>query len=315
MAVQFLKHVALAIPEADCDKAEEFYTNFGLELRRRGDLMAFACKGSRYDAVILVPGANRKQLHHVAMGTDEGGLAWIKQRLALEEIPLLDAPECIDAHEISENRIWFRDPHGVLFQVAVCPPEKAPAPEPQFLINSPGHFNRVDVGALPPKSDIADVCPRKLGHALLFTPSISGSIRFLTDVLGMRLSDRSEDAVAFLHCQGGSDHHVLALGSSHDIGFHHASFMVGSPDDVGVGGQRMVDKGYGPSWGFGRHAIGSNFFHYIRDPWGSYAEYYADIDYIANSDTWEAQNWPIEDSLHTWGPNPPEDFVHNYEAG
>ncbi len=115
----------------------------------------------------------------------------------------------------------------------------------------------------------------------------------------MRLSDRSQSAVAFAHCRGGSDHHVLALAQSSGIGFHHASFMVGTPDEVGVGGQRMIEKGHVRGWGFGRHAIGSNFFHYVRDPWGSYAEYYADIDYIVDSDSWEPRNWPLEDSLHT----------------
>ena len=26
--------------------------------------------------------------------------------------------------------------------------------------------------------------------------------------------------------------------------------------------------------------LGSNYFHYVRDPWGSFAEYSCDIDYI-----------------------------------
>jgi|SRR5450631_1169368 hypothetical protein len=33
-------------------------------------------------------------------------------------------------------------------------------------------------------------------------------------------------------------------------------------------------------WGVGRHTIGSNFFHYIQDPWGSWFEYYSDMDFI-----------------------------------
>lgn len=76
----------------------------------------------------------------------------------------------------------------------------------------------------------------------------------------------------------------------------------------------MIDKGHAKGWGFGRHAIGSNFFHYIADPWGSYVEYYSDMDYIHDSAQWEAKNWPAEDALHSWGPNPPADFVYNYES-
>ncbi|GAB3114651.1 hypothetical protein G8770_09625 [Aestuariicella hydrocarbonica] len=309
MAVQFLKHIALEIAESDCDKAEVFYTAFGLELRRNSLHMGFACQGRQYDSLILIPGSDRKRLHHVAMGTDIAGLAAIEERLAAAGIEILSMIE-----GFNNGGLWFRNPHGLLFNVQVCERERDVTPEAPFLINSPGHYNRINAGAMPPKSELGEVVPRKLGHTLLFTPHLQESIDFLIDVLGMRLSDRSQDAVAFLHCQGGSDHHVIALAQSSAVGFHHASFMLATPDEVGVGGREMINKGYEKGWGFGRHAIGSNFFHYIQDPWGSFIEYYADIDYIGDSDNWEAQNWPLEDSLFTWGPNPPEDFVRNYES-
>ena len=308
MAVRFLKHVALAIPDADRDKAIKFYRDFGLEQHDGDGVVGFGCRGRRYDSLVLIPGAERKKIHHVAMGASAEGLAEVQRNVLTHGLELVDAP----AH-FANSGIWIRNPHGLLFHVEVCEEEGEVATEEPFLINSPGHYNRVNAGRLPPKSQIADVVPRKLGHALLFTPDVDESIDFLINVLGMRLSDRAQDVVAFLHCQGGSDHHVIALAKSAGIGFHHASFMVGTPDEVGLGGCRMIEKGHSKGWGFGRHAIGSNFFHYITDPWGSHAEYYSDLDYIADSDNWEASNWPLEDSLHTWGPNPAEDFVHNYE--
>jgi catechol 2,3-dioxygenase len=314
MAVKFLKHVALEIPAGDSDKAQAFYSAFGLQLRRSEPHLGFACKGRRYESLILIPGADKKRLHHVAMGTDAQGLEAIKANLKTAGIALLPASEGFGDDAAVREDIWFRNSHGLLFNIQVCEREAEVAPEDQFLINSPGHYNRINAGAMPPKSQLDDVAPRKLGHSLLFTPNLQESIDFLIDVLGMRLSDRSQDVVAFLHCQGGSDHHVIALAQSSAVGFHHASFMLASPDEVGLGGRQMIEKGYEKGWGFGRHAIGSNFFHYIQDPWGSYIEYYADIDYIGDSDSWEAQNWPLEDSLFTWGPNPPEDFVRNYEA-
>ena len=66
-------------------------------------------------------------------------------------------------------------------------------------------------------------------------------------------------------------------------------------------------------WGFGRHTIGSNFFHYIQDPWGSWFEYYSDMDYIDDFDLWKATNYDLRDSLASWGPPVPNDFVRNYE--
>ncbi len=60
--------------------------------------------------------------------------------------------------------------------------------------------------------------------------------------------------------------------------------------------------------------LGSNYFHYVRDPWGSYAEYSCDIDYIPLTQDWKDGDHPPEDSFFQWGPNPPEDFAHNYEV-
>lgn len=60
--------------------------------------------------------------------------------------------------------------------------------------------------------------------------------------------------------------------------------------------------------------LGSNYFHYVRDPWGSYSEYSADIDYIPVDCDWDAGDYPPEDSIYLWGPEIPADFVHNYEA-
>lgn len=308
MAVSFVKHVALEIPDADKDRAIAFYSDFGLEHKSSEGLESFCCRGRQYASIHLIPGASRKKLHHVAMGATAQGLAAVRDNVSAKGLDLIDGPK-----GFSSDGIWFRNPHGLLFHIEACPKEHDVAPEAPFLINSPGHYNRINAAVMPPKSQVADALPRKLGHVLLFTPDVDESIAFLSEVLGMRLSDRAQDIVAFVHCQGGSDHHVIALAKSAGIGFHHASFMLGTPDEVGLGGRRMIDKGHEQGWGFGRHAIGSNFFHYIRDPWGSYIEYYSDIDYIADSDSWEATDWPLEDSLHTWGPNPPEDMVHNYE--
>ena len=50
----------------------------------------------------------------------------------------------------------------------------------------------------------------------------------------------------------------------------------------------MLDKGFVKGWGLGRHVLGSNFFHYVQDPWGSFSEYSADIDYIPATCDWPA---------------------------
>jgi hypothetical protein len=47
----------------------------------------------------------------------------------------------------------------------------------------------------------------------------------------------------------------------------------------------------------GRHTIGSNFFHYNPDPWGSWTEWFSDIDQI--DDCWVAREWDVPP--HLWG--------------
>ena len=106
---------------------------------------------------------------------------------------------------------------------------------------------------------------------------------------------------------------MLAFAKSAGVGFHHASFQVGDPDEVGRNGRALLEMAARGDWGFGRHTIGSNFFHYIQDPWGSWFEYYSDMDHIDDWSLWTPTNYRMEDSLANWGPAPPKDFVHNYE--
>jgi catechol 2,3-dioxygenase len=51
----------------------------------------------------------------------------------------------------------------------------------------------------------------------------------------------------------------------------------------------------------------------VQDPWGSFAEYGADIDYIPAGMEWQGGDWPPEDSLYLWGPDVPPIFLANSE--
>lgn len=309
MSELFLKHVALNIPDADVQKATDFYQSFGLNVNPTPHAtIDISCDNIGYPSIRLHTGHSKKALNHVEMGATKAVLEKIQANMQQHYLEPVAAPNGCDT-----SGIWVKDPNGILFHIIEATDDYKVAPVTPFLVNSPGNENRLNKGALPAKSTLPPVRPRRLGHVLIFTPNVDSSLQFLQDILGMRLSDRSGEGIAFTHCPGGSEHHVIALAKSDGIGFHHASFLVGTPDEVGIGGDRMYQKGYTKAWGFGRHAIGSNFFHYVADPWNSYVEYYCDMDYIKDSDSWQSQDWPSEDALHAWGPNPPEDFVHNYE--
>jgi hypothetical protein len=114
--------------------------------------------------------------------------------------------------------------------------------------------------------------------------------------------------VTFLNA-GPGDHHVFGFISSTHRGFHHASFEVPSIDAIAVGADRMRAKGRAAGWGLGRHTIGSNFFHYNPDPWGSWIEWFSDIDQIR--ECWSPKDWDVPP--HLWGPPPPPEFLDNKE--
>jgi len=304
MTVRSLQHIALTVPDAAVGK--KFYGDFGLEARDDGNRVVMRCHGRDQDQVVLVEG-NKKRMHHVCFGARAEAIAGLKTRLEKNGTRLVDAPK-----ETPGDGLWFRDADGLLVNVRVAEP--APwAPAAEWKINSPGHLNRIGVPGHPPRG--AAVRPRRLGHFLRFTPNMEQQVDFYTRVVGMRLSDRAQDIVAFLrNGEGGSDHHVLGFIKCDRPGYHHASFEVANVDEVGLGACRLLDKGYRNGWGFGRHVIGSNFFHYIRDPWGSLVEYFCDIDYIPDGPDWQPRNYPPEDSLYVWGPGVPDDFGANFEA-
>jgi len=288
----------------DLKKAQHFYGSFGLDLSDSGegfDLHTFDHPhlwGS-------VREGKQKQLSHFSFGVFDDDFPAFKKRLETERVAQLDPPPGFES-----NGLWFRNPDGLLMEIKVAektsPNVKSPFNGSSAAPGTQGSHSR---------SAAHPVRPRRLAHILIFTADVPGAIRFYQRVLGLRLSDHSGDGIAFMHGIHGSDHHMIALAkSSGGRGLHHLSWDVGSVHDVGLGAMQMADKGYSQGWGLGRHVLGSNYFHYVRDPWGSYAEYSADIDYIPANCDWEAGDHPGEDSFYIWGPAPPADFAHNYEG-
>ena len=304
MSVRSLQHIALAVPDPAVGR--KFYSDFGMEGKEHDKRVVMRCHGRDQDQVVLVEG-KKKHMHHVGFGTKPEDLASLKKRLEQNGTKLVDAPK-----ETPYDGVWFRDPDGLLVNVRAAEPAKWRT-VPEWKINNPGHLNRSGVAGHPKRD--TQVRPTRLGHTLRFTPQMEKMVDFYTRVVGLQLSDRAQDIVAFMRGQGGSDHHIFGYIKSDRPGFHHASFEVGNVDEIGMGACRLLDKGYKDGWGFGRHVIGSNFFHYIRDPWDSMAEYFCDIDYIPADSNWKATNYPAEDSLYVWGPKPPEAFGMNFEAG
>jgi catechol 2,3-dioxygenase-like lactoylglutathione lyase family enzyme len=282
------------------EDAERFYTAFGLDVKREGKALGLYTFGHPHRWGTIHEGGAKKQLAYLSYGIFQEDLEAFRRKLApCEPHPLGDG-----------QGLWVRDPDGLPTQLVVAP-KVSPAAK-----TAPTAFPPVAAGKgkAPSRSQAQPVRPRYLSHLVRFTPDVSRMVQWSEEVLGLKLSDKSLDIVAFMHSAHGSDHHMSAYAKSNAPGLHHTSWDVGSVHEVGQGAEQMRMAGYAEGWGVGRHVLGSNYFYYARDPWGSYAEYSFDIDYIPAGFAWPAADHPPEDSFYVWGPAVPPDFVQNFEA-
>jgi len=304
--IRSLLHVGMTVP--DLEVGRSFYELFGLQPRAFGNDLAFRCEGRAQDQLRLIEGP-RKKLSYVSLGTNDEGMKALRARLDKAGVRLVDRP----FGDI--GGVWFQDPHGDWVNVQVAEPAPSLA-VPCVEINAPGSYRRIGTRACDTGSLEKRARPRRLGHLIKFTPDVNRSVDFYTQLLGMKVSDRSRDILAFLRGSAGGDHHILAFAKSSHTGLHHVSFEVGDIDEIEIGAQTLLRAGYKDGFGLGRHVGGSNYFHYIRDPWNSLAEYFWDIDVIPEDDRgWQPMDVGPQEITAVWAaaPAPPE-FVVNFEA-
>ncbi|MBA2933471.1 VOC family protein [Sphingomonas sp. CGMCC 1.13654] len=299
-AVHSLDSIALSVPALA--EARHFHEAFGLDVREeQGLLLLRTFPGShvwmrvRADAGLH----DAKRLDHLRFGIFAGDeLRFIARLTSLG----------IAFSQTIDGTLRLDGPGGIRIELVIAAKS---SPDCKAM----GEACEVVGGrGTGPRRLQPTVMPRRLAHIGLFVPDLIGAVAFFSEVLGLRLSDISGDEVAFLHGVHGSDHHMIALARSDAAGLHHSSWDVPSVQAVGLGAAQMAEAGFTAGWGLGRHVLGSNYFHYVRDPWGSYAEYSADMDFIPAGLAWDAKDHPAEDAFYQWGPPPPVDFGVNRDA-
>jgi catechol 2,3-dioxygenase-like lactoylglutathione lyase family enzyme len=132
-------------------------------------------------------------------------------------------------------------------------------------------------------SDTADKPdrPRKIVHVNLNTHDFDATLKFFTDVLGLRLVDDNAP-LWFLHCANG-DHSSIVLAKTNLPTLNHIAFEMPEFDSVMRGMGRMKDNGYPLEWGPGRHGPGNNVFAYFCGPDEVPLEYAAEVQQIDDS--------------------------------
>ncbi len=281
--VQGLNGVGLEVP--DLAVARKFYETFGLQAREAGEALALRSPGRNNDEIVITRGTV-KRMSHLSFRIEPGTESAFADKLKAAGMSVGAGPA-----GVQRAGLWFQDPWGTW--INLTPQAAQPATVP-----APSGAPRVDVHRW--RELEKDPKPARIGHMLMFTPEFEKAEKFFEDVLGLRTSDRAAGKVAFMAAGDGvTDHHCFGLIPSTHRGFQHASFNVGSIDDIGFATLRMRKAGYKETFGPGRHALASNLFCYIRDPWGSWVEYYADMDKI--SPAWQTRDW--NELPYIWGPD------------
>ncbi|CAN7793538.1 VOC family protein [Caballeronia sp. LjRoot34] len=301
--VHSIDHFALNVPSIP--DAKRFFEAFGLEVRSASvqgeELDLRATDGHRWARILP---AEKKSLVYLSLNCYASDLQALREQVLSAGAPLI-SPVPGD----KDTGFWFHDPDGNLIQIKVGPKTTPQAKDPSSYSGA-----AADARGACTRSSMQPVRPRRLSHVMLFSPNVPAAVDFYYRALGLRLSDKSLDAIAFTHAPHGSDHHLIAFAKSDARGWHHSAWDVDNVDMVGEGAAQMAAAGFTKGWGTGRHVLGSNYFHYVLDPWGSFCEYSADIDFISAGHDWPAGDFPPEDSLYLWGPPVPPYFIHNSEA-
>jgi catechol 2,3-dioxygenase-like lactoylglutathione lyase family enzyme len=291
MSLHRLRSITIGVPCVDAVRG--FYRDFGLaetspgrfETADGGEQLRFA-------------EAPRRRLLALSIGVDDADdLDRTASALAKLGVAAERAPRTLGAVEpVTQIRVDL-----------VVEPRIAQKPASRVATNVPGDTLRFDarspaVAALPSK-------PRRLQHVVITSSDPASSRRFFTDGIGFRVSDEIPGiGASFMRCS--TDHHNLLVQPGPLSFLHHAAWEMDDVDAVGAAAAAMVASD--PKrhvWGLGRHAIGSNFFWYLRDPAGNFAEYSADLDVIADAEAWKvAASTPVH-GLAAWGPPVPASFL------
>jgi catechol 2,3-dioxygenase-like lactoylglutathione lyase family enzyme len=197
LGVHSLHHFNFIVP--DLVQAEKFYSDFGLNLKEENGALILYTHGHPHRWGSLSEGA-RKKLQFISFGAYEEDMPKFRERLEQMRLDRLDPPKGFES-----NGLWFHDPDGILVEIRVAEKSSPNAKTTFDMIG--GEVGRQNA---PNRSKAHKVQPRRLAHILLFTQDIPKAIAFYRDMLGLRLSDRSGDLIAFMHGIHGSDHHMIA---------------------------------------------------------------------------------------------------------
>jgi catechol 2,3-dioxygenase-like lactoylglutathione lyase family enzyme len=292
MALHRIRSIAIGVPNVEPVRA--FYRDFGLtETAPRRFATADGGEQLRLER------APRRRLLALGVGVDDADDLG-RAASALAALGL--------ASDVDANGLEAIEPATDIRVRLEIEPRVDQKPVAPSAINAPGSPRRIDARS-PAALAVDPPHPRRLSHVVVGSPDAAASRRFFVEGLGFRVSDEvSAIGASFLRCS--TDHHNLLVQPGPFPFVHHTAWEMDDVDAVGRAAAAMVAAD--PSrhvWGLGRHGIGSNYFWYLRDPAGNFAEYTSDLDVIVDDEAWKIAASIGAHPLAAWGPPVPPSFL------
>jgi catechol 2,3-dioxygenase-like lactoylglutathione lyase family enzyme len=274
MTVMRVERVVYGVP--DLDECARFFGDFGLD-RLPGDDVRF---GTRTGQVVeLRPAGDPSLPPAVEDGPSLREVVWgVDTAAALDEL----AGRLATDREVqaADGEVHTVDETGFGVGLAVSQAETPAADYPGA--NRSGAVTRWNQPLQPP----GRVRPLRLCHVALNIPKAgrAEAAEFYTGRLGFVPTDRVRDMGVFMRVPGDHDQHTFLLCHRPDrAGVNHTAWEVANVDEVIVGANDMIERGWHEARRLGRHTVGSNIFRFIHAPCGGRVEFAADMDRVDDS--------------------------------
>jgi len=127
---------------------------------------------------------------------------------------------------------------------------------------------------------------KKIGHLVYEVADVARTVKFWTEMLGFKVSDKNEFGMVFLRTN--SDHHTIAVVENkekdkarddHGLRVDHLALEVASMDELIAARDFLKAQGVPVTWE-GRRGPGGNPGFHCLDPDGYEFELYCDMDQI-----------------------------------
>jgi len=305
-----LAYVRVRVP--DLDRAEKFLTDFGLvRAERTADALYMRGTGAAHHVHVAELG-EPKFLSLAFLASREADLQALSQLPGASKVEQIGEPG-------GGQRVRLVDPDGNGIEVVHGIAAVTPIAHECLPLNDATQGLR-RAGKLARHTRRAAKVLR-IGHAVLMSCNSEAMVAWYQETLGLLCSDEvlapdNKLALSFNRLDRGDeyvDHHVLLIEAGPKRGLNHVAYEIHDIDDLMLGHEHLLARGYENVWGIGRHVYGGQIFDYWMDSWDFMYEHWTDTDRV-NATFRGVMDGTLESANGPWGAAVPERFfTHAHE--